>query len=194
MTDSERVLEIIRVKHLNNVQFCNITGVSSATLSHITSGRSNPTLTILRNIINGFPDLNPMWVYSGEGEMFKEFVDDTTLFQEEGQLTADLAGGKAASSTRMESSKADEAVMATGLRGSRSGNPFLTPDSSSGLDAMMPLARSASEQAASTASLSEVVRETIAQMQPQQRHIRRITEIRIFFDDGTYESFGGPRS
>ena len=50
MSDTERVVEIIRVMGMNNIQFSQKTGISPASLSHITSGRSNPTLTILRNI------------------------------------------------------------------------------------------------------------------------------------------------
>ena len=46
MSDTERVVEIIRVMGMNNIQFSQKTGISPASLSHITSGRSNPTLTI----------------------------------------------------------------------------------------------------------------------------------------------------
>ena len=194
MTDSERILEIIKVKHLNNVQFCNLTGVSSATLSHITSGRSNPTLTILRNIINGFPDLNPIWVYSGEGNMFKDTSNESDSFLDETQSEATPVSGAVAPPSLTESSNANDSFVPNGSRGGRSLGSLFTSDTSGGVDALKPLARSAAEQTASMASLSDVVRETIAQVQPQQRRVRKITEIRIFFDDGTYESFGGPRS
>ena len=63
MTDTERILEIIRVKNLNNIQFCSATGISPASLSHITSNRSKPTLSILRNVIAGFPEMG----YDGNG-------------------------------------------------------------------------------------------------------------------------------
>ncbi|MBQ2200043.1 MAG: helix-turn-helix transcriptional regulator, partial [Bacteroidaceae bacterium] len=71
MSDTERVVEIIRVMGMNNIQFSQKTGISPASLSHITSGRSNPTLTILRNIVESFPELNPEWVLLGRGDMFR---------------------------------------------------------------------------------------------------------------------------
>ena len=71
MSDTERVVEIIRVMGMNNIQFSQKTGISPASLSHITSGRSNPTLTILRNIVESFPELNPEWVLLGRGDMFQ---------------------------------------------------------------------------------------------------------------------------
>ena len=74
MSDTERVVEIIRVMGMNNIQFSQKTGISPASLSHITSGRSNPTLTILRNIVESFPELNPEWVLLGRGDMIRILV------------------------------------------------------------------------------------------------------------------------
>lgn len=72
MTDTERIQEILRSKNLTNAQFSTLTGISAANLSHILGGRTNPSLTILRAVVKGFPDLEPAWVLMGEGPMFRE--------------------------------------------------------------------------------------------------------------------------
>ena len=75
MNETQRILEIMRVKNLSNIQFSSITGISPATLSQLTSGRSNPTHTIFKKIVSAFPDINPAWIAFGIGEMFVSGAD-----------------------------------------------------------------------------------------------------------------------
>ena len=63
MTDKERIEYVINESGLTYVEFSSRTGISPATLSHITSGRSKPTLTIMKGILAGFPDINPEWLF-----------------------------------------------------------------------------------------------------------------------------------
>lgn len=193
MTDSERVMEVIRVKGLTNVQFCNMTGVSAATLSHIASGRNNPTLAILRSIINGFPDLNPLWVYSGTGDMFLEAGQNDNTDSSDGELPSSGADAADRSSDKDGQQSAVTVPQGSVQRTSRPTVPNSVPDLFEGLDGLSNGGKSGVAPQETGISLSDVVRETIIQVQPQPRRPRQITEIRIFFDDGTYESFGGPK-
>ena len=165
MTDTERILEIIRVKNLNNIQFCSITGISPASLSHIASNRSKPILTILRNVISGFPDINPEWIMMGTGSMFRH--GDGEVPTEEKEVGRDTA------------SMQPEAM------------PSLCPadETHAAARRIQPRAKDEARNASpSVANVEDVVKTTLAMMhQPQ----RKIVEVRIFFDDGTYESFGG---
>ncbi len=159
MDDKERIEYIIRQLGMTNVDFAAKAGIAPATLSHITSGRSKPTLTILRGIIAGFPELNPEWVLMGSGPMYK----DTTK-------------------TSIENTESDSSF-----------SPGEEADLFSAFDSQIP-SRSRRDFAArpvsSGPSMEEVVRTTVAAMttasKPQQR---KIVEIRIFFDDGTYQQF-----
>ena len=192
MTDSERIMEVIRVKGLTNVQFCNATGVSAATLSHITSGRSNPTLSIMRCVIKGFPDINPMWVYSGEGEMFLPRENDAEATDTDGDASP-TSINNSESGQAARSGATDSALPASSHSTARAQAARPVPDLFADFDGFASPGGLGSSRTAANASLSDVVRETLAQVQPQQRRVRQITEIRIFFDDGTYESFGGPK-
>lgn len=193
MTDTERILEIIRDKGLSNVQFCNQTGISAPTLSHVMSGRSNPTLSILRQIVGGFPDLNPEWVYQGTGNMYKDLqipegnaVNDS---QEQGasvppynnneqdepifnfpKTDAAATGSMDLFGQRDAVANGSAAPRGTGASSPRSAQPFGKATMVTG------------------AQLAEVVKET---MSHYERPRRRIIEVRVFFDDGTYESFSG---
>lgn len=192
MTDSERILEVIRAKGLSNVQFCNITGISAATLSHITSGRSNPTLTIFRSIIKGFPDLNPLWVYQGEGDMYRELELEDGEEEILPELPPTTINNKEELVPGARPASAESATPVPSVRSSRTATAA-SPDLFGGLDALLSADLAKGAKGAGSSALTEVVRETIAQVQPQPRRPHQITEIRIFFDDGTYESFGGPK-
>lgn len=210
MSDTERVVEIIRVMGMNNIQFSQKTGISPASLSHITSGRSNPTLTILRNIVESFPELNPEWVLLGRGDMFRNAstpendqntgansLDDAAisptgggLSQENGLFTNedfapsfDFAGSNPPSETTRQGTTR-QAV--PGRSEQRYGNDGYGVKSSN-------TARSASHQGVDSngnIDVTEIVRATVSQL---QRPSRKIKEVHIFFDDGTYEIFGPTR-
>ena len=83
MTDKEKIELIIQDKHLNSTQFCNEVGIAQGTLSHIRSGRTEPSLNILRSISQAFPDINPAWLFYGEEPMYKK-IDAPTPENKDG--------------------------------------------------------------------------------------------------------------
>lgn len=194
MTDTERILEIIKDKGLTNVQFCATAKIGTATLSHIISGRSNPSLNILRSIVTGFPDLNPEWVFQGTGNMYRDldlsaapspqssapslFADDNNKeeayseFSPSGTGDAAVVGGARGVARKPSSPSAAPIASSSGIVAGRGALP-LTPTT--------PVAGP---------MLAEVVKETMSHYERPRRHI---IEVRVFFDDGTYESFGGPK-
>lgn len=194
MTDTERILEIIKDKGLSNVQFCATAKIGTATLSHIISGRSNPSLNILRSVVQGFPDLNPEWVYQGTGNMYRDldlsmpsspqsspsspFVDDNNKeetfppFNFPSGSDAAVVGGQRAVARKNPSLSASSAASSLVPVAGRGGAPLTQATPVEG-----PL-------------LAEVVKETMSHYERPRRHI---IEVRVFFDDGTYESFGGAK-
>lgn len=154
MDDKERIEFLIGQLGMTNVEFAAKTGIAPATLSHITSGRSKPTLTILRGIIAGFPDLNPEWILMGTGTMYKE----TTKQQIE---NSDI-NGSADDGTDMFS--------------------FDTVSTDhSNADQSRPVTRGP--------RMEDVVKATVAAMATGIQKQHKVVEIRIFFDDGTYQEF-----
>lgn len=165
MSDTERILEIIKVKDLNNIQFCSATGISPASLSHITSNRSKPTLSILRNVIAGFPDINPEWVMMGTGPMFREGADPSRL--EADKASSDSVRPKSDSDRMNTLFPMDESVPSKPER--RGGRKDVDNDS-----AMLP-----------SSSIEAIVAATVMKMRQQ----RKVVEVRVFYDDDTFETF-----
>ena len=46
-------------------------GIQRSTISHLMSGRNNPSIDLLRRIISNFPDINEAWLLSGHGSPLK---------------------------------------------------------------------------------------------------------------------------
>lgn len=184
MTDKEKIELIMQDKHLNNTQFCNEVCIAQGTLSHIRSGRTEPTLNILRSIAQAFPDINPAWLFYGEEPMYKnasspapendEADDDAhinnmspTAALPDAQLPL-FAFPDDASKPSSKGSAAETSSAAT--------SPSAAPRRSSGNN--IPVY--------ATLDVQDIVAETLKQQQKPQR---KIVEVRIFFDDGTFETF-----
>lgn len=68
----DRIFELIESKGYTPTYFADEIDVERATISHIKSGRSKPSLTLVQNILERFPEVNPDWLISGHGTMYRE--------------------------------------------------------------------------------------------------------------------------
>jgi transcriptional regulator with XRE-family HTH domain len=76
----DRIQKVIQIKKLTSSKFADLVGVPRSTISHILSGRNNPSLEFLMKILDAFPDINTTWLVRGEGAM--QTVSNS-LFREE---------------------------------------------------------------------------------------------------------------
>ncbi|MCX8148882.1 helix-turn-helix domain-containing protein [Thermaurantimonas aggregans] len=67
----DRIKELQQAQGLTNNEFAEKLGISSAALSHIYSGRNNPSLTILEAIYQKFPNVNFNYLLKGQGNLFE---------------------------------------------------------------------------------------------------------------------------
>jgi transcriptional regulator with XRE-family HTH domain len=67
MTD--RILSIIKYLHLSPSDFAEEIGVQRSSISHLISGRNKPSLEFIQKILAKFPEINPEWILTGNGEM-----------------------------------------------------------------------------------------------------------------------------
>jgi transcriptional regulator with XRE-family HTH domain len=67
----ERINKIMEMKGMNSTQFAAITGIGTATLSHIFSGRTHPSTEVVTKILEKFTDISPDWLLLGKGEMLR---------------------------------------------------------------------------------------------------------------------------
>jgi len=73
-----RIAQLISSEGLTSSKFADTIGVQRSSISHILSGRNNPSLDFIQKILNSFTNVNLEWLISGTGEMYKEKV--TGLF------------------------------------------------------------------------------------------------------------------
>lgn len=193
MTDKEKIELIMQEKHLNNTQFCNEVCIAPGTLSHIRSGRTEPSLNILRSVSQAFPDINPSWLFYDEGDMYRTPAGGQSVPSASPGEAADdddialAPAGSDASDLYVQPSAAAQPSPSVGDALSAAASLAIVSGVTSG-----PQVRSASEArkpgTAAAFSVQDIVTETLRQQaQPQQR---KVVEVRIFFDDGTFEAFG----
>lgn len=176
MSDKERIQMVMNHCHLNNVAFCNKVNLNQATLSNILSGRTNPSLPVLRSIADAFPEISTNWLFLGEGEMLKS----------ESKTDNDAS--------TIYSTQLDENFSTTPLSGSDDiFGPLSNFASEQPNHSTSPAAQQSSSKTALGAvrpvpqiNVSDIVTGVVSQL---QKPTRKIVEVRIFFDDGTYEAF-----
>jgi len=72
-----RLQQFLDKKKLTPANFAEIVGVQRSGISHILSGRNNPSIDFIRKMLENFPDLNTDWFITGKGNMFKsELIDN----------------------------------------------------------------------------------------------------------------------
>ena len=130
------------------VQFAEKIGISPSSLSHILSGRNNPSLEVVMKIHKACDYISLDWLLYGEGQMETDVDSDNNI-----HYTPSLFDENPVNSTKetigLENRK--EIALETALK-----------------------------------SPKEIVKQEIRYI---EKPARKITEIRIFFDDNTYETF-----
>lgn len=66
----KRIELVIQSQNLTPSQFADRIGIQRSGLSHILSGRNNPSLDFVQKVLVAFPDLNPAWFLQGKGRMY----------------------------------------------------------------------------------------------------------------------------
>lgn len=65
----ERILLLMKSLGLNPAQFADEIGIQRSSISHIISGRNNPSLDIITKILNRFSDIDSNWLVLGKGSL-----------------------------------------------------------------------------------------------------------------------------
>lgn len=160
----DRIRQIQTQMNFSQVQFSSETGISTATLSGIYTGRTQPTNAIISRIHTRFPEISISWLMFGEGNMMEA----------EGNEQKQSEGAQYDLFASADLSAADQGLPVSGAvqqsqneaNGSQNNHP---------------------QRQQQVASPVTIVKEVVKNVDKPQR---RITEIRVFFDDGTYETYG----
>ena len=71
MDEKERIERIMQKEEMNSAVFAAEIGIQGSTLSHILNGRNNPSLDVLKKILNRFRTVSSDWLILGVGSMYR---------------------------------------------------------------------------------------------------------------------------
>jgi transcriptional regulator with XRE-family HTH domain len=74
-----RIKQIIDKEKLSPTQFASEIGVQRSALSHVLSGRNNPSLDFMMKIKTRYPEINLDWLLLGKGKMTGSIEKKETL-------------------------------------------------------------------------------------------------------------------
>jgi transcriptional regulator with XRE-family HTH domain len=75
-----RILEFIKIENKSAAQLAEEIGVQPSSISHIISGRNNPSLDFVMKMVKKYPVLSTDWLLFGTGDMYRE-PQLTSLFE-----------------------------------------------------------------------------------------------------------------
>ena len=189
----DRIRQIMEDQKLNQQSFAQLIGKSTATLSNIFNDRTKPTLDIVDAIKKKFPQVNTEGLLFGTPPMYINKVEGGVAASSSG-ASVGAGGMDAEDSLDMYGGASASAGM--GAQGGMSGAGGMAGD------AMEPsLDFGADGQDSSPASPSLFDQPQMHGVKRTPKNIanaavkivdkpqRRITEIRIFYDDQTWETF-----
>lgn len=151
----------MEAQHMNQQTFSKMTGISTASLSSIFNGKTNPTLKHAGLIRKRFPNINSDWLLYGEGGMF---VPTSTPTPD--SIFDDADPGQNSAGSAVSEQPQRTAILAEGMLNFEDPAPHQSA----------PQVANARKQQPTNFAI-------------QSTPTRRITEIRVFYDDQTWESF-----
>ncbi len=88
----DRILAFLQNENKSYAQFAEEIGVQPSGISHILSGRNNPSLDFVIKMLHRYSSLSSDWLLFGKGPMYKH-VSQPTLFDVEIENNVYQAGG-----------------------------------------------------------------------------------------------------
>jgi transcriptional regulator with XRE-family HTH domain len=76
----ERLIKFMEAESLSSAKFADDIGIQRSTVSHILSGRNNPSFDFIQKILNKYRYLNAEWLILGIGDMNKQKMQEN-LFE-----------------------------------------------------------------------------------------------------------------
>lgn len=168
----DRILKLMETQHMNQQTFSQLTGINPATLSNILKDKTSPTLNQVTAIRRKFPSINLDWLLYGEGGMF---LPAQSQDPQEAMLQEPSFDDP---SLPFSGQSAKTANLAEGVLDFVDAPEVQTPVNTATVNR--------SQQRSATMQQQVRMPQNIGVMQNVSR---KITEIRVFYDDQTWESF-----
>ena len=169
----DRIRQIMESQHMTQQVFAQFIDVSPATLSSIFSGRTKPTLNIFEALRKKFPDISRELLMFGTGSMRASSTTQQPPSSESSQPSLAASPTTPISTNQMTSrgGMPQESILDFGTEG------YSLPEKNPRVGAYTNSVKS---------THPEIVREEVKYIDKPQR---RVIEIRVFYDDQTWDTF-----
>lgn len=90
---NNRLKQFLSAENISQSQFADTINVVRASVSHVLSGRNNPSYDFIKAIMASYPRLNIEWLIFGKGKMYRdmqETVPQMTIQQQEEVISSTL--------------------------------------------------------------------------------------------------------
>ena len=161
----DRIRQIMESKKMTQQEFAQFIELAPASLSNIFNDRTRPTLNVVEAIKKKIPDINTEWLMFGVGQMYNN------------ASAVISATPSALAAPSNEQSVQNDHVERR--------DPILDFDFNSSLTPEIPSPHQQSHNSVKN-TRQNIVRDEVKYIDKPKR---RVTEIRVFYDDQTWESF-----
>ena len=72
----ERLQQLLDMEHLSPSRLADLIGVQRSSVSHVLSGRNNPSYDFIQKTLKAFPGLKADWLLMGSGQMYEHMGRD----------------------------------------------------------------------------------------------------------------------
>ena len=189
----DRIRQIMEDQKLNQQSFAQLIGKSTATLSNIFNDRTKPTLDIVDAIKKKFPQVNTEWLLFGTPPMYINKVEGGAPGASSGAST-----GAGSMGTEDSLDMYGGASASTGM-GAQGGMPGAGGMAGDDMEPSLDFGADGQDSSPASPSLFDQPQMHGVKRTPKNianaavkivdKPQRRITEIRIFYDDQTWETF-----
>jgi len=78
----ERIEKFLRLEGISSAKFADELGIQRSSVSHILSGRNNPSLELIQKFLKRYDKINTDWLILGKGEMYRsdKNISNLSLF------------------------------------------------------------------------------------------------------------------
>ncbi len=88
---NRRLQQFLDLENLSPARLADMLGVQRSNISHILSGRNNPSYDFIKAVLTKFPQLSAEWFLTGKGKPYKEMNNTSTPAQENFTTPAQVA-------------------------------------------------------------------------------------------------------
>ena len=178
----DRIRELMEAQHMNQQTFSHYTGIGTATLSSIFTGRTRPTLNTIESIMKKFPEVNVNWLMFGQGEMMTSSADGKNMDPSSPTPKQDFFDMQPNTSSAQQNLEQNNIVQS---HTQQSANIAVRPNYKESSHQQ----NYAERQRAAFPQIEDNSTEVIPHINVSSQQKRKVTEIRVFYDDQTWEAF-----